>query len=238
MEGIKLFDFAAGEVLLINKPYEWTSFDVVKKLRGAIKIKKIGHAGTLDPLATGLLVVCTGKATKKINEFQTLGKEYIGTLEIGKTTPSVDLETEFDSEQPFDHIEKEALYKAAEELTGDLMQVPPIYSAIKIDGQRAYKFARRKEDIKLEPRPVTVSRFDLTGINKPTIDFDIACSKGTYIRSLVRDLGEKLGCGAHMSSLIRTSIGPYLLSNAYELDELVAQIRKQSENLNQSNDHN
>ncbi|MEO9965088.1 MAG: tRNA pseudouridine(55) synthase TruB [Reichenbachiella sp.] len=219
-------DFEEGEVFLIDKPLEWTSFDVVKKIRGRLKIKKVGHAGTLDPLATGLLIVCAGKATKKINEYQDLGKTYTGTLVLGKTTPSVDLETEFDSEAPYDHITAEAIKKAAAQWTGDIMQVPPIYSAIKIDGERAYKMARRKEEIKLKPRPVQIELFEVNAEQLPEVKFKIKCSKGTYIRSLVRDVGEVLGCGAYMSELRRTAIGDFEVDDAFVLEDFISRLQR------------
>ena len=219
-------DFEKGEVFLIDKPYEWTSFDVVKKIRGALRIKKVGHAGTLDPLATGLLIVCAGKATKRIDEFQGKPKSYTGKLVLGKTTPSIDLETEFDRESPFDHITIEQVQEQADLLTGDIMQVPPEYSAIKIDGERAYKMARKKESVKLDPRPVHVSKFRVVEIKFPEVAFEIDCSKGTYIRSLVRDLGIGLGCGAYMSALRRTAIGEYEIDAAYDLNEFIEAIKR------------
>ena len=218
-------DFEKGEVFLIDKPLEWTSFDVVKKIRGALKIKKVGHAGTLDPLATGLLIVCAGKATKRIEEYQGLPKNYTGKLVLGKTTPSVDLETAFDSESDYSQVTEVDMHKACGELTGDLMQVPPIYSAIKIDGQRAYKKARKKEDAKLNPRPVSVTNFEIDTSLMPEISFKVECSKGTYIRSLVRDFGEKLGCGAYMSELRRTAIGPYIIEDSYSLKDFISQLQ-------------
>lgn len=219
-------DFEKGEVFLIDKPLEWTSFDVVKKIRGRLKIKKVGHAGTLDPLATGLLIVCAGKATKKINEYQDLGKTYTGQMVLGKTTPSVDLETEFDSEQPVGHITPEQVKNAAAKWTGDIMQVPPIFSAIKVDGERVYKMARRKEDVKLKPRPVQVPVFDVDTTELPVINFKIKCSKGTYIRSLVRDVGETLGCGAYMSALRRTAIGDFDVKDAFVLEDFISRLQR------------
>jgi tRNA pseudouridine55 synthase len=224
---ISSLDFEKGEVFLIDKPLEWTSFDVVKKVRGKLRIKKVGHAGTLDPLATGLLILCAGRATKKINTYQDLGKTYTGTLVLGQTTPSVDLETEFDSESEYNHITKEQILAAAKKQTGEFMQVPPIYSAIKVDGQRAYKAARRKEEIKLNPRPVNVSEFKITSIALPEVSFEIKCSKGTYIRSMVRDLGEEVGCGAYMSSLRRTAIGDYQVKDAYQLEDLISRLQNE-----------
>ncbi|UXX80092.1 tRNA pseudouridine(55) synthase TruB [Reichenbachiella carrageenanivorans] len=219
-------DFEKGEVFLIDKPLEWTSFDVVKKIRGKLKIKKVGHAGTLDPLATGLLIVCAGRSTKKINEYQDLGKTYTGKMVLGKTTPSVDLETEFDSEKPYDHITPGQVEEAATQWTGDIMQVPPIYSAIKVDGERVYKAARRKEEVKLNPRPVQVSLFEVDTSQLPEISFKIQCSKGTYIRSLVRDVGEALGCGAYMSELRRTAIGDFQVEDAFVLDDFISRLQR------------
>jgi len=227
MDTIRKFDFDAGEVLLIDKPYQWTSFDVIKKLRNTIRIKKIGHAGTLDPLATGLLIVCTGKFTKKINEFQDQGKVYTGIIEIGKTTPSYDLETEFDSELGFENITKEALDIAVKPLIGNIEQLPPVYSAIKIGGERAYKKARRNEEVKMPPREVSVNEFNFTKVELPEIHFEIKCSKGTYIRSLAHDLGQNLGCGAHLKTLKRTAIGDFNVQDAYSLDEFI-EISKES----------
>lgn len=223
---ISSLDFEKGEVFLIDKPYQWTSFDVVKKMRGRLKVKKIGHAGTLDPLATGLLIICAGKATKRINEYQGMPKTYTGKLVLGKTTPSVDLETEFDSDKDYSSISEEDIIKAAKIFLGDIMQVPPIYSAIKVDGQRAYKLARKKEDAKLDPRPVSIENFEVSATNLPEVDFKIQCSKGTYIRSLVRDLGNELGCGAYMSSLRRTAIGEFNVADAFQLDEFISRIQR------------
>lgn len=223
---ISEMDFEKGEVFLVDKPLKWTSFDVVKKIRGRLKIKKVGHAGTLDPLATGLLIVCAGKATKKINEYQDLGKTYTGKMVLGKTTPSVDLETEFENEKPFEHITKEQVAAAAAKWTGDIVQIPPIYSAIKVDGERAYKAARRKEDIKLKPRPVHVPVFEINASNLPEVSFKIECSKGTYIRSLVRDVGEELGCGAYLSELRRTAIGDFQVDDAFVLEDFISRLQR------------
>ncbi len=209
-----------GTVLLVDKPLTWTSFDIVKKLRYHLKVKKIGHAGTLDPLATGLLILCTGKMTKQIDTYQAQEKEYTGTFTIGATTPSYDLETEVENEKEYGHIKKEDLLKAATSLTGFIDQVPPIFSAIKVDGKRAYKGARNGEDVKLKSRMVEVKSFELTGINLPDVEFKIICSKGTYIRSLARDFGEVLGIGAYLSSLRRTRIGDFNVDDAKTIEEL------------------
>ena len=218
--------FEQGEVILIDKPYQWTSFDVVAKLRSLIRthqqIKKIkiGHAGTLDPLATGLLIICTGKFTKRIDEFQGLEKEYTGTFRIGATTPSFDLEKEIDNKLPYEHITGEQISKAAEKLTGTYEQAPPVFSARKIAGRRAYKYARQDQEVEITPRVVTVSGFEITRVNLPYLCFRISCSKGTYIRSIARDLGVILGCGAHLTELCRTRIGSYHLRDAWEMENI------------------
>jgi tRNA pseudouridine55 synthase len=211
-----------GRVLLINKPLEWTSFDVVNKLRYKLGIKKIGHAGTLDPLATGLLIVCVGKMTKRIEEYMGLEKEYTGTLVIGQTTPSHDLETEISEKKDISHLTAADLHSALRPLTGKIRQLPPIHSAIRVGGKRAYSFARKGHDVVLQPREVEVREFEITGIDLPSVSFRIVCSKGTYIRSLVRDFGDILGVGAYMSALCRTRIGPFLLENALNMDEVVS----------------
>ncbi|MCK5207983.1 MAG: tRNA pseudouridine(55) synthase TruB [Cyclobacteriaceae bacterium] len=208
-----------GRMILINKELHWTSFDVVKKIRNLVRIKKVGHAGTLDPLATGLLIVCTGRMTKQINQFMNLEKEYTGTMVLGKTTPSVDLETEIDKETSIEHITEEDVINTAEKFTGNLMQTPPIYSALKKDGEPLYKKARKGENVKIEPRPVELKEFEITEINFPLIRFRLVCSKGFYVRSLVRDFGESLGVGAYMSSLERTRIGDFKIEDAQSIDE-------------------
>lgn len=224
---MSLFDFPTGETLLVNKPYRWTSFDVVNKVRYTIKkelgIKKIklGHAGTLDPLATGLLILCTGKNTKKIDEFIGYDKEYTGTLFLGVSTPSFDLETEADHHLPTDHLTEEAVREAATRFTGTFLQVPPLFSAKWIDGRRAYKFARKEEEIDLPPKTVEISAFEITAVALPEVHFRIVCSKGTYIRAIARDIGEALHTGAHLTALCRTRIGPWHLRDAYEVEDLV-----------------
>lgn len=214
-----------GEVFLINKPYEWTSFDVVKKVRNALKIKKVGHAGTLDPLATGLLIVCAGKKTKSIDSYMAQEKEYTGTFIIGKTTESFDLEREIIEVANPSHITLEDIKAAALLLTGDIMQIPPMHSAIKVEGKRVYESARKGKEVKMEPRPVRVSVFEITSFENPEIHFRIVCSKGTYIRSLARDLGEILKTGAYMSALCRTRIGDFKLEDAEELNNLIEKIK-------------
>ncbi|MEQ8475958.1 tRNA pseudouridine(55) synthase TruB [Fulvivirga sp.] len=209
-----------GTVILVDKPLTWTSFDIVKKLRYHLKVKKIGHAGTLDPLATGLLILCTGKKTKQIETYQAQEKEYTGTFTIGATTPSYDLETEVENIKDFSHLKQEDLLKASESLTGKIDQIPPIFSAIKVEGKRAYKGARNGEDVKLKSRQVEVKVFELTEVNLPVVAFKIVCSKGTYIRSLARDFGEILGVGAYLSSLRRTRIGDFSVDDAKTIEEL------------------
>jgi len=218
-------DFEEGAVILIDKPYRWTSFDVVRKIRNTIHIKKIGHAGTLDPLATGLLILCTGKMTKQIDSYQAQEKEYTGKLVLGKTTPSVDLETDFDQTFETCHISGEMLQWASGKLTGTLQQIPPIYSAIQVGGQRVYKKARKGETVVLKPREVQVSVFEISYENFPVIDFKIICSKGTYIRSLVRDFGEMLNSGAYLAELRRTRIGIFEIEKAQTVEQFIQNYR-------------
>ncbi len=222
------YDFQQGEVILIDKPLEWTSFDVVNKLRYQIKLKKIGHAGTLDPLATGLLILCTGKMTKRIEQFQAQEKEYEGTLVLGKTTPSVDLETDFDSDTPFEHLTEKELEEARQPFLGEIKQVPPIYSAVKVDGERLYKKARQGKEVVIKEREVTVNTFELTRIALPEVDFRIVCSKGTYIRSMVRDFGKSLKVGAYLSRLRRTRNGEFHVNDAYQINEFVDIIKQET----------
>jgi len=213
-------DFQNGQVLLIDKPLRWTSFQAVNKLRWAIRttfdIKKIkvGHAGTLDPLATGLLIICTGKFTKQINEYQGLEKEYTGTFTVGATTPSYDLETAIDSNYPVLHITDELIHETTSEFLGEIKQIPPIFSAISQGGERLYKAARRGEVVEIKSRIVSIYEFEITRIELPQIDFRVVCSKGTYIRSLAHDFGKALNSGAHLSSLRRTKIGNFSVRDA------------------------
>ncbi len=216
---------AYGEVFLIDKPREWTSFDVVKKVRNALRIKKVGHAGTLDPLATGLLIVCAGKQTKQIDGYMGQEKEYTGTFVIGATTESFDLEKPVVPVADPSHIQLDDVLKAAAQLTGDILQVPPMHSAIKVDGKRVYESARKGIEVQMEARPTQVREFEITRFEGDEIDFRISCSKGTYIRSLARDLGELLETGAYMKSLCRTRIGNFLLSDAHELTDLIEEIK-------------
>jgi tRNA pseudouridine55 synthase len=227
-----MLNLTEGEILLVNKPYRWTSFDVIGSLRGLIKHLigkkiKIGHAGTLDPLATGLLIVCTGKATKRIEEFMAFDKEYTGTFVLGATTASYDMEKEVNETFPTEHITAEMIREATQSLSGDIMQVPPMFSAIKVDGKRAYESARKDKDLGLASRPVSVPVFEITRIEMPEVDFRIVCSKGTYIRSLARDFGVALNSGAYLSALCRTRIGPHKLDNALTVEELKEQLRNQ-----------
>jgi len=223
----KEFDFAAGELLLVNKPYRWTSFDVVGKIRNAFKpLKlKVGHAGTLDPLATGLLIICTGKMTKQIDTFQAEEKEYTGTMILGATTPSYDMEIEPDEQFDISQITEEQVNDACKQFLGDIQQYPPAHSAVKIDGERLYEKARRGETVELRPRFITISEFEITRIELPEIDFRVVCSKGTYIRSLVNDFGKTLNNGAYLSRLRRTRSGNYKVTDAWEVLELVKFIR-------------
>ncbi len=208
-----------GLCLLINKPLEWTSFDVVNKLRYSLKIKKIGHAGTLDPLATGLLIICTGPMTKKINEYQGMEKEYTGTFTLGHTTPSCDLETQPENPRDTSHITPDLLQAVASGFLGMIQQIPPIHSSVLVNGKRAYSLARKGQVPELQAREVEIKKFDITGISMPVVSFRVVCSKGTYIRSLARDFGEKLNTGAYLSSLCRTRIGPYLLEDAMTIEQ-------------------
>ena len=225
-----------GQIILIDKPLSWTSFDVANKLKYACKFKKIGHAGTLDPLATGLLILCTGKMTKQIDQYQAQEKEYTGTLVLGKTTPSVDLETTFDAEFDTAYITAEQVQAAARQLTGEILQVPPIYSAIRVNGERLYEKARRGETAEgmeggIKSRQVTVSVFEVSTDRLPEVDFRIVCSKGTYIRSLVRDLGLLLDNGAYMSQLRRTRIGDFRVDDAHTIEAFIALCQPTPESL-------
>jgi len=209
-----------GRLLLVNKPYEWTSFDVVNKIRYKLKTKKVGHAGTLDPLATGLLIICAGKMTKKIEGFMGLEKEYTGKFVLGQTTPSYDLETEISAPQDISSITHEQIYQVVKTFTGKLSQFPPQHSAIKVGGKRAYEFARQGKEIELKARDIEIFEFEITAIDLPVVSFRVVCSKGTYIRSLAHDVGQKLKVGAYLSELCRTRIGSYSLKNAQTVDEI------------------
>ncbi len=227
-----MFDFQEGEILLVDKPLEWTSFQVVNKIRYAIRRKlgvkkiKVGHAGTLDPLATGLLILCTGRKTKTIEQIQMLKKEYTGIIQLGATTPSYDLETEIDQEFATDHLTQPIVEEAARKLTGELDQVPPIFSAKKVNGKRAYQAARKGEHVELKPKQISVFEFETKLLEGAGVEFKIQCSKGTYIRSLARDLGRELNNGGHLTALRRTKIGQYSVQDALSPDQLVQIIEK------------
>lgn len=218
--------FEEGRVILINKPLEWTSFDVVRKIRNTIKIKKVGHAGTLDPLATGLLIVCTGKFTKKINEYMAGEKEYTGTFTLGATTPTFDLESEPENFQPIDEITEEIIIETSKKFIGEIMQLPPIHSAIKQKGKPVYLLARKGIEVKMESRKITIHDFEITDIRLPVVSFKVVCTTGTYIRSLANDFGAALGCGAYLSSLCRTRIGEFRLESAMGIEDFVASVKK------------
>jgi len=224
-------DFINGAAILIDKEKDWTSFDAVNKLRWSLKnsydIKKVkvGHAGTLDPMATGLLIICTGKMTKSINDFQGLTKTYSGTICLGATTPSYDAETEIDKSYAFDHITEEALLKQAKKFVGKLDQIPPIYSALKVNGIPNYKRARKGQAVEVKARPIEIFRFELTKIDLPNVEFILECSKGTYVRSLAYDLGKVLGSGGYLTALRREAIGDYRVDHALNAVKLAEEIR-------------
>lgn len=231
------YNFHSGELLLINKPYTWSSFQAVNKVRYAVKFHpsmivdgvkvkaKVGHAGTLDPLATGLLIICTGKKTKTINELMGLEKEYTGSFLLGATTPCFDLEKPVDRIYPTEHITEKDIYETAEKFTGIQQQVPPLFSAVFIDGKRAYELARAGLEAEIKPREIEIKEFEITAINMPTVSFRIVCSKGTYIRSIVRDFGLALNSGAHLTVLCRTRIGEFLLKDAVTPQEFSEQVQ-------------
>jgi len=222
--------FINGRVLLLDKPLNWTSFQLVNKVRWEIKQKfkikkiKVGHAGTLDPLASGLLIICTGKKTKQIDQYQAQEKEYTGTFELGSTTPSFDLETNIDQTFDTSHLTNEMIKNATQQFIGDITQLPPVFSAVKKDGKRLYEFARAGEAVELKPRQVSISEFEITKIESFTVYFRVVCSKGTYIRSLADDFGKVLNCGAHLSSLRRTRIGNFKIEEAQSLEDFLANL--------------
>jgi tRNA pseudouridine55 synthase len=224
---LALEDYKNGQVLLIDKPLHWTSFQVVNKLRWAIKkhfnIKKIkvGHAGTLDPLATGLLVICTGKMTKQIDTFQGQEKEYTGTITLGATTPSFDLETEVDKTFPTEHITEDLIHQTTQQFLGEIEQYPPVFSAVKKDGKRLYEFARAGQEVEIKSRRVSISEFEITTIQGQEVNFKVVCSKGTYIRSLAHDFGKALNSGAHLTALRRTRIGVFKIEDAQTIDSFL-----------------
>jgi tRNA pseudouridine55 synthase len=219
--------FEEGRVLLINKPLEWTSFDAVNKIRNLLRIKKVGHAGTLDPLATGLLIICTGKFTKRINEYMAQEKEYTGTITLGAVTPTYDLESEPQDFKQVEYISELQIQEATKPFIGDIMQIPPAHSAIKVGGKRVYELARQGKEVKLEPRKLFIKEFTVTKIEMPLVHFRVICSTGTYIRSLANDFGEALGCGGYLSSLCRTRIGDFSVNDSMTMEQFEAEVKRQ-----------
>ncbi|WP_276503673.1 tRNA pseudouridine(55) synthase TruB [Terrimonas pollutisoli] len=217
--------FEEGKLLLIDKPLLWTSFDVVRKIRNLIRIKKVGHAGTLDPLATGLLIICTGKFTKKINEYMAQEKEYTGSFTLGAITDSYDLEREPKDFKPTEHLTPAGIKAATTPFIGEILQVPPSHSAIQINGKRVYELARQGKEVVIEPRKVVVKEFEITAIEMPQVYFRIVCSTGTYIRSIAHDFGKELGCGAYLSSLCRTRIGDFKIADAISMEAFEKEVR-------------
>jgi tRNA pseudouridine55 synthase len=226
-----LTEFSEGKILLFDKPLTWTSFNVVSKVRYLTKVKKVGHAGTLDPLATGLLIVCTGKFTKKINEYMGMPKEYIGTITLGSTTPSFDLETNPENFKDTAHITEQSIVAATEQFKGAILQMPPQHSAIKKDGKRLYESARLGIVVEVAARPVTIYAFDIIKIDMPVIHFRVTCSTGTYIRSLANDFGAALGVGGYMSSLCRTKIGDFAIADAISVTDFIEEIQQLRANM-------
>lgn len=220
-------NYISGEILCIDKPLGWTSFDAVKRIRGAIQRRlglkkfKVGHAGTLDPLATGVLIVCTGRATRRIDELQTGVKEYVADLRLGATTPSFDLETEIDAVFPTDHITRRSVEEVLPRFTGAIMQVPPVFSAVKVDGKRAYKFARKGHEVELKPKQLQIDEIELIEFSPESLRLRIVCGKGTYIRALARDIGQALGSGAHLTSLRRTRVGDCRIEDSMSVDQAI-----------------
>jgi tRNA pseudouridine55 synthase len=224
------FDFQSGEVILIDKPIGWSSFKVVYKVRQAAGVKKVGHAGTLDPLASGLLILCTGKKTKEITKYQDLEKTYTGIITLGKSSLSMDLETEVYSTKSTEGISEKQIFDARDSFIGKITQIPPMYSAVKVNGKALYKSARKGKIIDRIPREITIYSFDIKNISLPSIEFEIVCSKGTYIRSIANDFGEKLGCGGLLSSLRRTRIGDYNVNNAIDTNEFTIRLKDEASN--------
>ena len=220
-----LVPFLEGKVLLMDKPLRWTSFKMIRRVRGLTFVQKVGHAGTLDPLATGLLIICTGKCTKQINDYMGMDKEYTGTLVLGATTATFDLESEPENFKNIDHLTADQIHAATQKFIGEIMQLPPQHSAIKKDGVRLYETARQGIEVKVDPRKVTIENFELTKINLPNIEFKVNCSTGTYIRSLVNDFGAALGVGAYMSALRRTKIGDFDVANAMLWEDLRDEVK-------------
>ena len=226
MKDLQNLDYLSGQAILVDKPVNWTSFDVVARIRRLTKVKKVGHAGTLDPLATGLLIVCTGKKTKEISSYQEQRKKYTGIITLGKSSPSMDLATEI-SEKPLpDNLTEENILSVINKFLGNIEQVPPMFSAIKHKGKALYKLARAGKIVEREPRQVEIYSFEITKIDLPDLHFEIACSKGTYIRVIANDFGNELGCGGVLSLLRRTEIGDYKVDDAFNIDELTAQFNE------------
>jgi tRNA pseudouridine55 synthase len=220
----KQLEYEEGKVILLDKPLHWTSFDAVRKIRNAIRIKKVGHAGTLDPLASGLLIICTGKFTKKINEYMAAEKEYTGSFTLGATTPTYDLESDVTDLKKTEHITEEQIYQNIRQFIGAIKQMPPLYSAIKKEGVALYTLARRGKEVELEPRDIFIKEFEITSIEMPVLRFRVVCSTGTYIRSLAHDFGKALNCGAYLSELRRTRIGEFRVNDALTIDEFIESI--------------
>ncbi len=224
-------DYISGEILVIDKPYRWTSFDAVKRLRGALQRRlnakrfKVGHAGTLDPLATGVLLVCTGRATKRIAELQEGMKEYVAEITFGATTPSYDLEKEIDATYPWEHITPELIAETVPKFQGHVMQVPPVFSAVKVDGKRAYNYARKGKEVEIKAKPLEIKELEVLNWEAPKLTLRVLCSKGTYIRALARDLGEAMNSGAHLTALRRTRVGDYTIDDAMSLDQALELIK-------------
>lgn len=225
-------DYISGEILVIDKPYRWTSFDAVKRLRGAVQRRlnakrfKVGHAGTLDPLATGVLLVCTGRATKRIAELQEGMKEYVAEITFGATTPSYDLEKEIDATYPWEHITPELIAETLPKFQGHVMQVPPVFSAVKVDGKRAYNYARKGKEVEIKAKPLEIKELEVLNWEAPKLTLRVLCSKGTYIRALARDLGEAMNSGAHLTVLRRTRVGDYTIDDAMSLDQALELIKE------------
>lgn len=223
-------DFISGEIIGIDKPLGWTSFDVVKRIRGAIQRRlnvkkfKVGHAGTLDPLATGVLIVCSGRSTRCIDTLQAGTKEYVADIRLGATTPSFDLETEIDATYPYDHVTMDMVRSVLPSFTGSILQVPPVYSAVKVDGKRAYKYARKGKEVELKPKQLEIEEMELLPCTLPDLRLRIVCSKGTYIRAIARDLGEALGTGAHLNALRRLRVGDIRIQDCLTVEQAVAKI--------------
>lgn len=224
----KRLEFEEGQVILLDKPLHWTSFDAVRKIRNAIRIKKVGHAGTLDPLASGLLIICTGKFTKKINDYMAAEKEYTGSFTLGAVTPTYDLESDATDFKETGHITPEEIHTNTKQFTGHIQQMPPLYSAIKKEGVALYTLARRGKDVELELRSIFIKEFEITSIEMPVLKFRAVCSTGTYIRSLAHDFGAALGCGAYLSELRRTRIGEFWADDAKTIESFIASLQEES----------